>query len=560
MRTIYGKRIAFALLFALALTGRIERADAKGAETAKQAETLLSKSYSADGPGATAIIVKDGKIVFRGAYGRANVELGVPMEPDMVFRLGSITKQFTGAAIMLLEERGKLSVKDPITKYLPDYPVHGHVITIEHLLTHTSGIHSYTSIPGYMGDPVKRDLTTAQLIDVFKGQPMDFAPGERWRYSNSGYVLAGAIIEKASGQSYADFITKNIFEPLGMNDSHYGGPQIIKKRVAGYQVARGDTRNAAHVSMTQPHAAGSLLSTVDDLVKWDEALYADKLLSRASYEKMTTPYVLNDGTATTYGYGFVISDVRGHPCIRHGGGIHGFQTTAIRIPEKGIYVAVLSNAAGNVPGPGILATKLAAIALNEPYREFEAARVDPEVLKKTIGVYKISATEQRIVTFEDGTLYTQRTGSGRMAAIPASETTFFYENRMTWFEIERDEDGNAVAMVMHQGGAKEGERAQRVSDKPPVRKTAKVDPATYDDYAGVYELQPGFTLTITREGDRLFGQATGQQRVELFPESKDRFFLKVVDAKLSFVRGKDGAVKQVILHQGGRDVPGRRVK
>ena len=320
---------------------------------------------------------------------------------------------------MLLEERGELSVDDPITKYLPDYPVHGHEITIEHLLTHTSGIRSYTAIPGYMANPVRADLTMDELVDVFQGLPMDFAPGTQWRYNNSGYVLAGAIIERVSGKSYADFIQENIFTPLKMTGSHYGGHQIIPKRVAGYQRDAAGYQNAAYVSMTQPHAAGSLLSTVDDMGRWDRALTSNALLTPASYEKMTTPYVLSDGTATGYGYGFMVGDLRGRLAVQHGGGIHGFSTYAIRLPQERIYVVILSNATGAQPGPSALATQIAAIALGDPFPVFEEAPVDAEILKRTVGVYKISATEERIVTFEDGKLYTQRSGGGRLEAIPA---------------------------------------------------------------------------------------------------------------------------------------------
>ena len=183
---------------------------------ASRIDALLRETYPQGQPGAAVIVTKDGETVFRRAYGMANLELGVALQPDMVFRLGSITKQFTAAAILLLEQQGKLSVGDLLSKHLPGYPVHGHPITIEHLLTHTSGIFSYTSIPGYMARKVRQDLTTSELVDAFKGQPMSFAPGERWSYSNSGYVLLGAIIERVSEQSYADFVRSHIFEPLSL--------------------------------------------------------------------------------------------------------------------------------------------------------------------------------------------------------------------------------------------------------------------------------------------------------------------------------------------------------
>ena len=527
---------------------------------ADRIDAILAKAYPDGQPGAAVIVTKDGKTVFRKAYGMANLELGVPLQPDMVFRLGSITKQFTAAAILLLEQRGELSVEDPITKHLPDYPVHGHRITVEHLLTHTSGIFNYTAIPGYMAEKVRQDLSTDELVEAFKDQPMNFAPGERWSYSNSGYVLLGAIIEKVSGQSYADFVQKNIFEPLGMKQSYYGGHQIIPKRVAGYQGAPGSYRNADYLSMTQPHAAGSLLSTVDDLARWDQALYSDELLSRETFGRMTTPFTLNSGEKTTYGYGFQVGDVRGQRVIRHGGGIFGFRTDAIRIPDQKIYLAVLTNSTGPQPGPGFAATKIAAVALGDPFPEWKAVEVDSQVLSRYLGVYKISDDEQRILTLDNGRLFTQRGSGNRLEAVPASETTFFYRNSLSYFEIERDAQGNATAMLMHQNGSKQAERSERVSDKPPLREAVQVDPGLYDAYQGVYQLAPGFSLTITHDGDRLLAQATGQPQVEIFPESETKFFLKVVNAQITFVREGGGPAEELILHQGGRDMPGKRVK
>ncbi len=182
-------------------------------------DTLFKSSFPADGPGAAVIVVKDGRTLFRKAYGMANLELGVPLQPDMVFRLGSITKQFTATAILMLAEEGKLSLLDPIEKHLPGYPTQGHAITIEHLLTHTSGIQSYTDMPGWMTSRIQGAMTVTELVDGFKKEPMQFAPGEKWAYNNSAYILLGAIVEKASGKTYEAFVRERIFEPLGMTSS-----------------------------------------------------------------------------------------------------------------------------------------------------------------------------------------------------------------------------------------------------------------------------------------------------------------------------------------------------
>ena len=277
-------------------------------ELAQAIDAMLVEACKPDAPGAAVIVARDGNVVFRKGYGMANLELGVPIAPEMVFRLGSITKQFTAVAILMLAEQGKLALEDDITRFLPDYPTQGHTITVEHLLTHTSGIKSYTSMPEWLALR-RNDLTVEELIDLFKDQPMEFAPGERWAYNNSGYVLAGAIIEKVSGQTYEQFLEQQIFEPLGMARTCYDRTtRIVPGRVAGYDRGDEGIENAAYVSMTHPYAAGALMSSVDDLQRWDEALFAHRLVKPESLQRAFTPFVLNDGTSAGYGCGWGIGD------------------------------------------------------------------------------------------------------------------------------------------------------------------------------------------------------------------------------------------------------------
>lgn len=533
------------------------------APLAQEIDRMFAEAYpDDDAPGAALLVMQDGEVVYRGARGMADVELGVELSPDQVFRLGSITKQYTGAAIMLLEEQGKLTVSDPISKYLPDYPTHGHEITIEHLLTHTSGIYNYTDVAGYMGQPVRQDVTTEELIDHFRELDMEFAPGERWDYSNSGYVLLGAIIEQVSGQSYADFIEEHVFQPLGLEETYYGGTQIIPDRVSGYQLEGEGYVNAPYISMSHAHAAGALLATVDDLAKWDAALASGELISEDSYKRMTTPYVLNDGEEAAYGYGFSVTKVRSLPVVHHGGGIHGFSTFGLRIPQESVYVAAFSNIPGGGMGPGPLALRVGALVAGDPFPEFERAEIDSELLKRYVGVYRIDEGTTRAVTVDDGKLYTQRTGGGKIEAIPHSENGFFYEQSMTHMEIVLDDEGKARHMLMYHDGSNEPERAEwtdeEIVDTTPSE--VAVDPEIYDRYEGRYELAPGFILTVTRSGDQLFAQATGQPQFEIFPSSETEFFLKVVDAQLTFEVGEDRRAASVTLHQAGQHVPGKRIE
>ncbi len=293
-----------------------------------------------------------------------------------------------------------------MTRFLPDYPTHDYLITVEHLLTHTSGIKSYTEMTEY---PLfwRKDFTVQELIDFFKYQPMQFAPGKRWAYNNSGYILLGAIIEKVSGQTYEQFVQQNIFSPLGMKHSYYDNPlRLIRKRVAGYEKGPEGYTNAAYLSMTQPYAAGALASTVDDLALWDSALYTEQLLRQETIQQAFMPYRLVDGSSASYGYGWGVSEYAERRLIEHGGSINGFRAYMIRIPEDRVFVAVLSNNAGGDAGQ--LAFKIAALAIGQPYKEPVPVGLGPEVLTRYKGVYQINAAEERHITYEDNRLFWQR--------------------------------------------------------------------------------------------------------------------------------------------------------
>ncbi len=335
-------------------------------------DKLLSTHFKSNEPGAAIIITRDGETLFRHAYGMADMERGVPLQPDAIFRLGSLTKQFTAVAVMMLAEQRKLSVKDDITKFLPDYPTQGKTITIEHLLTHTSGVKSYTAMAKF-NEIMASDATVEQMIDLFKNEPLEFEPGSRFAYSNSGYFLLGAIIERASGQSYASFLAHQIFEPLGMTRTAYEGHEReAGQRAVGYS----RMKKPSAISMTRPHAAGALESTVDDLAKWDAAISSGKLLDAASWKQIFTPFTLTNGETSAYAYGWGVGTFKRRTAIQHGGSIPGFVTFALRIPEEKLYVAVLMNDDGGDPGllnlirvwwsgriPHALATKAAAMAM-----------------------------------------------------------------------------------------------------------------------------------------------------------------------------------------------------
>ena len=473
----------------------------------------------------------------------------------MVFRIGSITKQFTAIAILQLMEQGKLSLQDDITKFIPDYPTQAYKITIENLLTHTSGIKSYTDGPELMKF-IKDDLKPEELIDKFKNLPMEFAPGTKWNYSNSGFFLLGYIIEKVTGMKYQDYIEQNLFKPAGMTNSLYGSDRkIIKNRAYPYQTDDNNVVNADYMSMLLPYSAGALMSTVEDLYKWNRALLSDKFVKRETLEKAWTEYKLSDGKGTHYGYGWFLSQVQGSPSIEHGGGINGYLTNGIYLPKEDVFVAVFSN--NTAKGPATVSTKMAAIAIGKPYTHTETP-VPAEMIDQYPGVYEEESGSQRMITKEGTELFSQRSGGPKIKIKQFAKDKFFFDDYFTILTFNRDASGNITGVDADDRGEI---TSYKKTDKPiPLHSEIKLSPDVLVNYTGEFELSPGFVIAVTAEGDRIFTQATGQGKVEIYPESETKFFLKVVDAQLDFVKDESGKFNKVILHQGGRDIEGKRVK
>jgi CubicO group peptidase (beta-lactamase class C family) len=408
------------------------------------------------------LVARAGKVLLSQGSGMANLEHGVANSPQTKFRLGSVTKQFTAVAILQLQEQGLLKVNSPISTYLPDYP-QGGLITVHHLLTHTAGIPNYTSFPDYV-QKQRTAMTLDEIITWFSDKPLEFAPGKRYSYSNSGYTLLTKLIEAVSGQPYAGYLQHHIFEPLGMNDSGYDQAEpILPHRASGYAPATKRYQHAAFVDMSIPSGAGGLYSTVEDLYKWDQTLYTDAVLSQSSRQLMFAPAVEmgEEGGNAHYGYGWVIDHVYECNRVGHGGRIDGFTTSIARYPNEQVVIIVLSNL--ETAPVASISNDLAAILFGKEYK------------------------------------------------------------------------------------------------LPQKRQAIALNPAIYETYEGDYELAPGIILSVTAESQRIFVQLTGQERIELFPESATQFFVKVVDAQLTFVVEETGKAVRVILHQGGQDQVAIRV-
>ncbi len=314
---------------------------AADSSTPQKIDVLLTRYKELGIFNGSALVAEQTQIVMKKGYGMANFEWNIPNAPDTKFRLGSISKQFTSALILQLVEQGKVDLRAPITQYLPDYPAKtGDKVTVHQLLNHTSGIIGYTELPSF-GAKAREPYTPAKFVETFSKLDLLFAPGTKFSYSNSGYFLLGYIAEKVTGKSYETLLRERIFNVAGMADSGYDNTRpLLLKRAAGYDATFDGYVNTGYLDMSQPYAAGSLYSTVEDLYKWDQALYGDKILSAASKEKTFTPGI------SDYGYGWTIHKKDGVTTIEHGGGINGFNTLITRNPETKRLIVLLNNAGG----------------------------------------------------------------------------------------------------------------------------------------------------------------------------------------------------------------------
>ncbi len=519
------------------------------------ADALMEQTYQTDAPGAVVLVARGDEVLYRGARGLASVELGVPLAPDQVFRIGSVTKQFAAATVMKLIDQGQLTLDDPLGKFLPDYP-NGEHISVLQLLNHTSGVKSYTGIAGVMDGPIRQDLSTSALIASFKDLAVDFAPGNGWAYNNSGYVLVGAVIEAVTGQPWDVALQQKVLAPSGMSHSGFGADDVlIPNMVSGYGKKDGKVIPAAYLSMTQPHAAGALVSTVDDLHRWNRALHGGKLLSPESYQQMMTPAA--NAQEARYGFGIATGTVRNRPQLSHGGGIPGFASHLLYLPGDEISVAVLQNSDDGADA-AVTAVKLAAFALGDPYPEAKPMALDAAALASYEGVYRVDENATRVLRIVDGVMTSQRTGGQQFKLIPIAADVFLFDDSLTQIRIERDDDGAISGMRLLQNGEGEGQLAERTDEPlPSARPQIKLNDAQLQRVIGAYAGGPG-QMTVFVDGDQLKVQLSGQPAFDLYAESADHYFLTVVDATLDFAAGEPAPA--LTLKQGGAVIEFKRTE
>jgi len=513
-----------------------------------------------------ALVARDGDVIISKGYGMANRPIGDPNTDTTKFFIGSITKQFTAAGILLLEGDGSLKLNDPISRHLENYPKEtGRRITIHQLLTHTSGIPDYTTLPHVVMQR-NRQFSTSELMSMFDTKPLEFEPGTKFRYSNSGYIVLGAIIEEISGQSYEAFLHRRIFKPLGMLSTGYARREAgLPDRADGYTIDESRRLvDAIRVHFSLLHSAGALYSTVGDMLIWDQALYSETLLDEEEIRMMFAPYGCN------YGYGVRIDTLYGQKHVWHKGFLDGFHTTFDRWIDDRLCVVVFSNE-DEAPVDKI-ARGLAAIVLGEPYSRplrREPVSIDTSLLPDYQGVYETDGGCCHIVTHDRGMLYSQILGEPRYKLLASAVDTFFYEidnNRTIIFT--RDADNRVISCEQKDYGRSEQaaklvpKAAERVwKFRQEVLLPERILNEYVGSYALYYELEgrgSDFSLEVTRTENGLLIDLDKQDQIEVFPAERDIFYHKIAAFEIRFTRDRSGTVAGCEVSISGSRVSGKK--
>jgi CubicO group peptidase (beta-lactamase class C family) len=522
------------------------------------ADALLARSYPPDGPGASVAISQGGKIVYEGHRGLADIPAKRAISAGTVFRIGSITKQFSSAVLLQLVAEGKVGLDDPLAKYLPTYP-NGSVITVRELLNHTSGIQSYTSIPGWMVEAkTNKPYSTQQMIAEFAGLPALSKPGEAWSYNNSGYVLVGAVIEAVTHRPWHEEVSRRIAAPLGLHSLRYGVDEPkIAAMAKGY--TEGDDKTvtlANRIHMSVPAAAGALVATATDVTRWGHALHHGEIVPAPVYQQMIAPTKLPNGTVAPYGFGLETGTLRGMATLGHSGGIFGFASDSVYVPQEDVFVTVLTNSDNPQTSAGIVVRRLAAMAVGKSYPVFTQQALDAKSLGPFLGTYKL-AGKDRVLRVEDGKLLYVRPEGATSELVPVDTGRYsFGLETVSWIELKRDAAGKPTMTVYPDGEDTDGP-ASRVGPVPPLAQEFDVPAATLKRYVGNYTSPIGKVVVAADPNGKLTFKLASQAAIRLHATSAADFDVERVGAKVHFV-DEGGAIKRLELSQGGRTLPATR--
>ena len=559
----------YLLLFVVAF---LTATNAFAQQNVKKIDGLLKQYYDYGQFNGSILVAEKGKIIYEKGFGMANMEWAIPNQPDTKFRIASVTKQFTATLILQLVEEGKIKLNGKISEYLTDYRKDtGGKVTIHQLLKHTSGIPDYTHRPDFSAEISRNPYSVADFVQKYASGDLEFEPGSKFSYSNSGYSLLGAIIEKVTGKSYETVLTERILKPLGMTNSGYDNySPLLQKRASGYQKTPDGFVNAAYLDMSIPYAAGSIYSTVEDLFKWDQSLQEDKILSAESKKLMFTPGLGN------YGYGIRISDQpigktdQKTKIIGHGGAINGFNSLITRAVEKRQTVIILDNVnLGQFHQK--ITNSIISILNGQPIelpKKSVAEMLYKIAMEKNVGsavaeYRKLKAANSPTFDFSETELNTL--GYQLLGRKRTKDAIEIFRLNVEMFpnsgnpydtlgEVYLADDQKELALANYKKAvALDSTNANALQIVRRLEGTqVKIDPSGFDVYVGDYQVTPKFILTISKDGDKLFGRGTGQPKMELEPVSETQFTLAQVKANITFEKDSAGKVTGLLLSQGPR--------
>jgi len=563
----------FALLLLLVAGTAIAQAVDVSPSTIKRADSAMRVYFESIKGGAVALVAHNGKVIFKKAYGAANEELKVPMNTDHRLGIGSVSKQFAAVALLLLQHEGKLHYRDDIRKYLPAYNTYGKTITIEHILSHTSGIPSYTELYGF--DTLQSNrVSIHKLVTFFERQPLLFEPGTDWSYSNSGYVLAALIVEKVSGLPFNDFLVKRIFEPLHMTNTFLGATDFaLENKTAEYgnTVPAGKIKVEPQYDWYWAYGAGQIISNVDDMLKWDEALYEGRLLPPDLVALAHKTFVLAGGTPANYGLGWAVSRMGSKDFVQHGGSIGGYRAMAVRIPQDRLYFIVLSNSGRT--NSALIANHVVGLLYNQPALK-EMAETQPNRADLD-GVYESLNAGSRLqsnygrrpayfyIRSDSGKLFATRTGGNRAELLAAGNDIYFVKGSpyQQW-KVERQSGRVNGIRVSALFGASGPERFNKRTTQPLPPAVAEVSAAEADlaKWAGTYEHVFGSRLLVqpAKNGLLLKNPVTGEE-TRLIPYGNNRFGLKNFDREYVFETNAKTKVTGFRFFNGAYEMVWKRV-
>lgn len=525
----------------------------------KQIDKSVSDNYINYTPGCAVLITKKGEVLLEKGYGTANIELNVPMKSEMVFRIGSITKQFTAMAILQLVDKGQIALTDSIQKFIQDFHFKGKTITIENLLTHTSGIKGYEQIDTKIPNVMRIDFSPKTIIDSLDKLSLEFDPNTRYNYSNSNYFLLGYIIEQVSGKSYQQYIKENIIEPAGLTSTFYESQtELIPNRANGYSSSDGKYWNADFISMALVYSAGALRSNCSDLYKWHKALYEGKIVKKETFLKAIQPYKLVEGKQNDYGYGFFNKTENGINSIGHGGAIDGFRAIEMYYPAEDIFISLLCNS--ETDNFEKFFESITNLVLKNPNKSsYKEVKISETILDSYIGSFKFQEDTTQFIKIykKEGRLYGELSnGSGSNMALLAQSETFFYlpDVRRIPTTIEFIKKYGEVTGLYWTQEKKNEAFLSTVIKKDNDYKEIQLSVKTLDNYLGTYKNDKyNVSLKIYRANGRIYGDlsnGTGSNMM-FMALSETKFFLPDIErvkTMADFVK-ENGKVTKVILTQ-----------